>query len=114
MQINRAPDFEVRKFYQFTVEASDNDGSSPKVSAANVVVMVMDENDNRPYFGKTSAEVSIIESTASNRIVYTVSASDVDSSQNGHVNYRIVGGNLNDQFYINPFLGRYDLATELS
>lgn len=110
VQINNAPDFEVRKFYQFTVEASDNDGIVPKVSAAKVVVVVKDVNDNRPYFTETRGEVSIIESSASNRIVYTVSANDIDSVENGYVNYKIVEGNINDQFYINPYTGMHNLC----
>jgi len=105
IQINKPPDYEITTFYQFTVEASDNDGLE---ATASVVVYVLDANDNQPVFVDTTASISVPESISSSRIIHTVKATDRDSEKNGYgyVTYQISAGNTNGVFNVNPHSGR--------
>ncbi|XP_066915773.1 uncharacterized protein [Clytia hemisphaerica] len=106
IQIREAPDFELTQFYRFNVEASDNDGLE---SMASIVVFVEDVNDNAPRFEKTSAEITVSEAVSNSFVIYTVNAVDGDAENknngNSYVTYRIVSGNVDNVFNINPHTG---------
>ena len=64
------------------------------------MVVITDSNDNSPVFSPAFYSTSIFENTTFDQAVEFVFASDVDTGSNGDITYAIVGGNINNAFYI--------------
>ncbi|XP_078608437.1 protein dachsous-like [Branchiostoma floridae x Branchiostoma japonicum] len=73
--------------YNFTVLAVDG-GDPPRSSAAEVSITVTDVNDNSPAFLRTPYRQKVAEDTPTGTSVFTVTATDADSGENGAVTYR--------------------------
>lgn len=63
-------------------------------------VEITDINDNSPVFYPTFYQVTISEDSVNNELLEVVNATDADSGTNGAISYAIVGGNVNNAFYI--------------
>lgn len=63
-------------------------------------VEITDINDNSPVFYPTFYQVTISEDSINNELLEVVNATDADSGTNGAISYAIVGGNVNNAFYI--------------
>eukprot|EP00794_Sanderia_malayensis_P020074 gene20074-22044_t len=69
------------------------DGGNPsKVSSVSVIINVLDENDNAPKFTKSIYNAVVSENRKIGSSVITVTAVDLDSTDNGKVSYSIRGG----------------------
>ncbi|XP_069129376.1 protocadherin Fat 4-like [Argopecten irradians] len=97
-------DFEQMQLYVLTVEARDH-GDPALSSTVSVFMNVKDINDNSPTFDPASFSTKILENVTVDSSIITVSASDSDSGVNGEVRYEIIGGDIYDQFSINPIKG---------
>ncbi|XP_067842901.1 protocadherin Fat 1a isoform X1 [Heptranchias perlo] len=81
-------------------------------ASTKVIVYVIDMNDNAPEFKQSSYKASVNENVPVGTSVLTVSATDVDSGENGYVTYSIA--NLNPPpFVIDYFSGDIGTSEEL-
>ncbi|TRY65999.1 hypothetical protein DNTS_003779, partial [Danionella cerebrum] len=87
-------DFEERTWYTLTVSSSD----SKQQSRANLTIVVEDVNDNSPVFSLDLYEVTLAEHSPAGSSVITVTATDMDSGENGRITYRVVS--TKDMFHI--------------
>ncbi|ESN89854.1 hypothetical protein HELRODRAFT_120472, partial [Helobdella robusta] len=66
------------------------DGGSPvRSGAANITVVVIDANDNKPNFEFNSYEVSTVENTPIESTIARVTAHDPDAGPNGQISYHL-------------------------
>lgn len=66
-------------------------------------VEITDTNDNSPVFSPTFYQVTISEAATFDDVLENVNATDDDTGSNGAITYSIVGGNVQNAFYIkNP------------
>ncbi|XP_078074079.1 protocadherin Fat 1a isoform X6 [Mustelus asterias] len=80
--------------------------------STKVIVYVIDMNDNAPEFKQSSYKASVSENVPIGTSVLTVSATDIDSGENGYVTYSIA--NLNPpSFVIDYFSGVISTSEEL-
>uniref|UniRef100_UPI00398E8ED6 protocadherin Fat 1a isoform X3 n=1 Tax=Pristiophorus japonicus TaxID=55135 RepID=UPI00398E8ED6 len=81
-------------------------------ASTKIIVYVIDMNDNAPEFKQSSYKASVNENVPVGTSVLTVSATDVDSGENGYVTYSIA--NLNPPpFVIDYFSGDISISEEL-
>ncbi|XP_026707653.1 cadherin-23 isoform X3 [Athene cunicularia] len=99
-------DRETMASYTLILEAIDNGPTgNRRTGTATVYVTVLDVNDNRPIFLQSSYEVSVPEDIPAASSIVQVKATDADEGINGRVWYRIVKGNEQNHFRINPSTG---------
>ncbi|GAB1604334.1 putative protocadherin beta-18, partial [Argonauta hians] len=79
-------DREVKETYTLQVVAKD-DGSPSHQGVLTIHVTVTDENDNQPVFSKNVYNVSINNRHDIYTPIVTVSATDLDSGENGEISY---------------------------
>ncbi|XP_043545771.1 protocadherin Fat 1a isoform X3 [Chiloscyllium plagiosum] len=83
-----------------------------KQASTKVIIDVIDMNDNAPEFKQSSYKASVSENVPVGTSVLTVSATDVDSGENGYVTYSIA--NLNPPpFVIDYFSGEITTSKDL-
>ncbi|KAM8910604.1 protocadherin alpha-3-like isoform 10-T10 [Spinachia spinachia] len=88
-------DREEKQLYDITIVAKD--GGEPSFSSEKKIsVLVSDVNDNRPQFLVSPYTLYITENNNPVAPVFTVSASDLDGSDNGHISYHIPRDNSRD------------------
>ncbi|XP_069780628.1 protocadherin Fat 1a isoform X4 [Narcine bancroftii] len=81
-------------------------------ASTKVIVYIIDMNDNTPEFKQSSYKSSVSENVPVGTSVLTVSATDVDTGENGYVTYSIA--NLNPHpFVIDYFSGVIRTSEEL-
>ncbi|CAI9732465.1 protocadherin beta-15-like [Octopus vulgaris] len=100
-------DRERQEIYKFQVFVRDN-GNPSLNNTANVIVEVMDENDNAPYFIFPSVNpfsLDVHYHPQSKNDITVLKASDRDRRQNAFLKYEILGGNDKHLFAINQFSG---------
>ncbi|XP_036364458.1 protocadherin gamma-A4-like isoform X2 [Octopus sinensis] len=100
-------DREQQDIYEFQVLVKDN-GSPSLSNTAKVVVEVMDENDNAPYFTFPSVKsfsLDVYYNPQSENDITTLRASDRDSHVNAFLRYEILGGNDRQLFSVSPYTG---------
>ncbi|KXJ82442.1 hypothetical protein RP20_CCG013707, partial [Aedes albopictus] len=112
-------DYEETKEYLLIVQATDQSSNVTErmTTSATARVMVTDVNDNSPRFVVPQAQdttVYISDSLEVNHIVSHVVATDRDSGENGRVVYKIVSGNDDERFFIDPDSGFVKLAKPFS
>ena len=96
----------------FDVEVIVSDlGLVPKSTSANVLIIITDENDNRPKFNSELYEASISESSNFGADVVSVIAKDDDEGVNGQIQFSLLQGA--DSFRIDPNSGKIVLQTLL-
>ncbi|XP_067876522.1 cadherin-23 isoform X3 [Heterodontus francisci] len=99
-------DRETRVSYTLILEAIDNGpAGSRKTGTATVYIAVLDVNDNRPIFLQNTFEAHVLENITASGSVVQVEATDADEGVNGKVWYRILSGNPNDNFQMDPATG---------
>ncbi|CAI9732376.1 protocadherin gamma-B4-like [Octopus vulgaris] len=100
-------DHEQQDIYKFKILVKDN-GDPSLNNTADVIVEVMDENDNAPYFTFPSVDpfsLDVHHHPQSKNDITVLRASDRDSRENAFLRYEILGGNEKQLFTINPFSG---------
>ncbi|GAB1603639.1 protocadherin beta-16 [Argonauta hians] len=103
----RTLDCEQQELYKFKVLVKDN-GTPSLNNTANVIVEVMDENDNAPYFvfpNINPFRLDIFYHPQSKNNITVLKASDRDSRMNAFLRYEIVGGDEKLMFKVNPYTG---------
>ena len=102
-------DYETRQSYTFRVEARLHIASrSPPVdiaTSAEVMVLIIDENDNPPVFINFPATLSYLENRTREEMVYQIQSSDADSGANAQRVYQIVNVDIRDKFRIDSRTG---------
>ncbi|GAB1604378.1 protocadherin gamma-B4-like isoform X4 [Argonauta hians] len=100
-------DFEQQDVYKFKVFVRDN-GTPSLNNTAYVVVEVMDENDNAPYFTFPSVNpfsLDVYYNPQSESDITVLRSSDRDSHVNAFLRYEILNDNHKHLFTINPYTG---------
>ena len=86
LRVARELDHETTSEYTLTVEYSE---SGAQISVG-VEVVVLDENDNYPFFSEVIYDITLSESAPMHTLVTNISASDKDSVENGRITYSIM------------------------
>ncbi|XP_055782672.1 protocadherin alpha-4-like isoform X22 [Salvelinus fontinalis] len=87
-------DRESASQYNVTITATDE--GTPSLSSTRVItVNLYDVNDNAPRFSEPVINVYVKENSPVGEIITTVSAVDVDVSENSHVTYSFLESNSN-------------------
>ncbi|XP_038848514.1 protocadherin alpha-4-like [Salvelinus namaycush] len=87
-------DRESASQYNVTITATD-EGTPPLSSTRVITVNLYDVNDNAPRFSEPVINVYVKENSLVGEIITTVSAVDVDVSENSHVTYSFLESNSN-------------------
>uniref|UniRef100_A0A3P8ZVF3 FAT atypical cadherin 1b n=1 Tax=Esox lucius TaxID=8010 RepID=A0A3P8ZVF3_ESOLU len=101
---------EVKEHYSMTVKALQR--STNAVTQTRVQVRVLDTNDLRPLFSRTSYSVSVPENAAIRTTIVRVTATDADIGTNGEY-YFSLRGERTDMFAIHPTSGVITLMGKL-
>jgi protocadherin Fat 4 len=113
LNTSRPFDYETNRLYSFVVRATDQGLDGLQSSYVNVTVKILDLNDNSPVFNASLYSVSIYEDAPVNYVVLNVSATDIDSTSNGRVSYKLNRTEIGkDHFTVNPVSGAV-FSTEL-
>uniref|UniRef100_A0A8C6K7P1 Protocadherin 1 gamma c 5 n=1 Tax=Nothobranchius furzeri TaxID=105023 RepID=A0A8C6K7P1_NOTFU len=85
------------KVSQYNIEITAFDSGSPRMSSKKIIsVSVSDVNDNAPVFSQPSYNVYLKENGVPGSILYSVSASDLDSGENAKISYSILDSKVQD------------------
>ncbi|XP_062319241.1 cadherin-23 isoform X1 [Osmerus eperlanus] len=110
VQVNRPLDRERVAKYILTVTVKDNP-ENPRIARRDsdlLVITILDENDNRPVFTKTSYRAEITENSPAGSTVTVLNgpvlAEDRDIGPNAVVKYRMLGSRL-DLFTVDANTG---------
>ena len=101
-------DREQQSVYHMVVFAS-NVGISPPLSGSAVITInVLDQNDHAPiveYPNRNNFTVQVATNVPEGYLVALIQAHDADTGNNARLSYKIVQGNSDDIFTIDPSLG---------
>ena len=97
-------DYEHATSYFLTIEARDG-GDPPLQTRCYCNITITDENDNTPTFSQPSYSSLINEAAQIGETVALVTATDLDSGENGNVKYRITHGDRHTQFQVDEDTG---------
>ncbi|XP_035983400.1 protocadherin gamma-C5 isoform X8 [Fundulus heteroclitus] len=92
---NTILDRENVSVYNVEITATDS-GSPPLSSKKTIHVSITDVNDNPPIFTQPSYIVYLKENGVPGSILYSVSASDLDSGENAKLSYSILDSKVQD------------------
>uniref|UniRef100_A0A8C4NG34 FAT atypical cadherin 1 n=1 Tax=Eptatretus burgeri TaxID=7764 RepID=A0A8C4NG34_EPTBU len=108
-------DFETRQFYNFTVQAKDQDLTRPLASTCHVELEVVDvdENVHTPLFPHFVEQGFVFENATLGTVVMKVNAIDEDLDRDGLVRYSIRDGSGLGVFSIQPQTGEIRTARRL-
>lgn len=82
-------DFEVSQQYEVWIEAADSDRPSLR-SVIRLLINVTDANDNAPIMKKLIYRADVVEEESPPLLVTQISATDLDSGENGIVTYKLM------------------------
>ena len=111
-------DREILDSYDLKVIASDG-GSPPNTGMLSINVTVDDVNDNKPRFGYSQYNITVLESVSVGTGLLQVSARDDDAGLNGAVLYEFASafggvGDSQNLFSLNKSTGELTLKQQLS
>lgn len=98
--------------YVFSVRASDWGLPYRRESEVNITVQILNVNDNPPIFERVSCKGIITQDLTIGQTIITFSAIDIDEL--GLVKYKILSGNEQGIFSLNPDSGMLSLRKSLS
>ncbi|KAG8439061.1 hypothetical protein GDO86_005314 [Hymenochirus boettgeri] len=91
--VNGPLDHETTTEYSLTITATDE--GSPSLSITkSIQIQISDVNDNAPLFQQTSEIIFFKENNPPGSHIYTVSATDSDTSQNSFITYSLTDGSI--------------------
>lgn len=82
-------DYEMSHQYEVWIEAADSDRPSLR-NVTKLTINVTDANDNAPIMDQAIYHTEVLEEESPPLLVTKVSASDLDSGENGSITYRLV------------------------
>nr|XP_018915731.1 PREDICTED: cadherin-related tumor suppressor [Bemisia tabaci] len=94
-------DYEEVQHYIFVVQAQDT-GKPSLSSTLTVYFNVLDLNDNAPLFDPMSYSNEVFENATIGTSIVTVTATDLDSGDNGRLEYSISSGDDEGDLWIDP------------
>ena len=106
---------EEKGFYRIRIVAEDG-GLPKKTGAVEVDISITDINDNAPTFDKPFYNVTLNEDVPNGTVFETVSATDLDMSKNGEVEYKLSPFNtakVKGLFAINSTTGDLSVIDQL-
>ncbi|XP_008428317.1 cadherin-23 isoform X2 [Poecilia reticulata] len=110
VQVNRPLDRELVAEYTLTITVKDNP-ENPRIARRDsdfLVITILDENDNRPVFTRTSYRAEITENSPAGSTVTVLNgpvlAEDRDIGPNAVVKYRLLGSRV-DLFIVDSNTG---------
>lgn len=106
-------DREENEVYYLTVVAQDSSLTEPKASVANLTVFARDVNDNYPIFSTSQSIIYVSDKTQSGQFIFGVTATDLDSGDNGKIVYHLLTGDL-EMFHIDENTGVIESAQKLT
>ena len=112
--VNQSLDYERDREYTLILMAVDSPGAGEGAQRTGVVsipVFILDENDNSPIFDQATYEANITENEIGPLNLVTVSATDLDSLENGLVRYFLSASALSNLFSINSSTGVVSLVS---
>ncbi|XP_041845363.1 protocadherin gamma-C5-like isoform X4 [Melanotaenia boesemani] len=84
-------------FSEYNIEITAIDSGSPPLSSKKTIpVIITDVNDNSPIFSQPTYTVYLKENGVPGSILYSVSASDLDSGENAKISYSILDSKVQD------------------
>ena len=83
-------DYEQEEHYRFVVSGTDS-GQPRLSSTVTVYINVKDVNDNTPSFTQPLYEADVSEDTPPGSSILQLEATDLDSENNGDIEYSIIG-----------------------
>ncbi|RWS31837.1 fat-like cadherin-related tumor suppressor isoform X4 [Leptotrombidium deliense] len=111
--IKQKLDREEMEKYKLHVAVHDN-GTKPLSATATVIVEVKDVNDNPPRFREPYYLIRIREDLPFGTVVTKINAFDLDSGENGHIEYLLMTtGNEESRFSIDRLTGNVRIVKDL-
>ncbi|XP_049330771.1 protocadherin alpha-3-like [Astyanax mexicanus] len=101
--------------YYLFVTAEDG-GNPPKTGTLNITVKVLDSNDNRPVFSKSSYSTTLQENAPLGTTVITINATDPDEGSNSDVEYsfaKTLKRTIHDVFQLDSITGEIRVIGEV-
>ena len=92
-------DYESHKSFALTVQGQGL-GLEDLNAYTTVIIKVKDVNDNVPKFTQEVYQARVQEGYRKNSVVTTVAAFDLDYEQSSDITYDIIGGNVDEAFYM--------------
>ncbi|XP_072288391.1 protocadherin alpha-8-like [Eucyclogobius newberryi] len=87
-------DRETVSEYNISITAADE--GTPSLSSASVIhVEVADVNDNAPHFQEPVINIYVKENSQIGSIIYTLTSSDLDSTENARISYSLLNSDKN-------------------
>ncbi|XP_069943885.1 protein dachsous-like [Cherax quadricarinatus] len=106
-------DYEMATEYMLQVKAVDSSATNPQSSIINVKIEVQDKNDQSPIFKDDPIIFSISENTAIGTPVWNFTATDLDSGDNGYVQYSLTQQRPKKVFKLDSTTGMLTLMAPL-
>ena len=110
--LERPLDREAAADYVLTVEARDG-GAEQLSSAASLIVIVADENDNAPRITNTDLVLTLPEDAPVGQRVFGFRAEDEDEGENAELRFSISGGSYQRHFSMDEYTGALILQHQL-
>ncbi|XP_060743723.1 protocadherin-16 [Tachysurus vachellii] len=107
----RSLDRETKEDYTVTVYAKDG-GFPSNFAKATVRITVLDENDNRPAFGRVYYNLEVPENQEPVTL-FTLRATDLDSGDSGLIQYKITDGDPLSDFHLDKKSGTLSTSRAL-
>uniref|UniRef100_A0A1I8GLT0 Cadherin domain-containing protein n=1 Tax=Macrostomum lignano TaxID=282301 RepID=A0A1I8GLT0_9PLAT len=98
--------------YRLLLLAKDG-GSPPRTGTTTLVITVNDINDHTPLFSGLPDTVKLVENSTAGTLVYTIAATDRDSTY-GALTYSIIDGNNSTAFAIDASTGQVTVASPVT
>ena len=96
--------------FNLTVEVVDADGYS---DTTLITVVVLEENDNVPYFVLPRFTFNLLEDVNISHFVFQFTAADEDFGSNSEITFGLTGNHRYTDFQINSFSGALTVAQDL-
>ncbi|KAM9373552.1 protocadherin beta-16-like [Phaethornis superciliosus] len=112
--LDRQLDREEQRELNLLLTATDG-GSPPRSGTARIRIVVLDANDNKPFFGREIYEVQVAENSPPGQLVVKVVATDPDEGSYGKVRYAFtqIPERSQELFELNPETGEIRVAGNL-
>lgn len=102
----------MRRNYKLHIRASDWGLPYSRQSEMILNIQIIDVNDNRPQFERTNCKGSILRIAPIGTEIFTLSAIDFDVGD--YITYRLVYGNDDGCFNLDPSTGVFSIACNLT